>query len=160
MGETFRKWQPVGAIEWPCAGVEISNAGTDLVLKLEFSAVTGGGDRDLILRFPWGRVVAFASWDEFAHPWNNETEIDSLPKLGGNWPNCTFPLLEVGQSSLLAKFGEGQRAAYPDVRHLRIVTLDHTLDVLATGEPLAEWKRAANKHLHPTPSRASVKRGE
>jgi hypothetical protein len=37
------------------------------------------------------------------------------------------------------EIGEGQRAAYPEVRHFRIVTLDHTLDILATAEPGAEW---------------------
>ena len=108
-------------------------------MRLEFSKVVGGGEGDLLLRFPWGYVVGFASWQEFAHPWNNEPVLETLPKLVGQWGNHTFPMLEVRNSNLIVGFGDGQRAAYPEVRHFRIVTLDHTVDILATGEPTAEW---------------------
>ena len=112
-------------------------------MRLEFSAVIGGGARDLLLRFAWGHVVAFASWQEFAHPWNNETLIASLPSLGRAWPNHAYPLLEVDGSNLLANFGDGQRASYPTAKHFRIVTMDHTVDVLAIGDPETEWLEAA-----------------
>ena len=108
-------------------------------MRLEFSKVVGGAHRDLLLRFPWGYVVAFASWQEFAHPWNNEPVLEKLPRLGGQWANHAFPMLEVCNSALIAGFGDGQRAAYPEIRHFRIVTLDHTLDIIATDEPGAEW---------------------
>jgi len=139
VGERFNKWEPVAGIEWPCAGVRISNSGRELVLTLEFSAVVAGGALDLQLRAPWGCVVGFASWHEFAHPWNNEVNIASLPSLGNAWPNHTFPLLEVTNSHLLASLGDGQRASYPSTRHFRIVTMDHTVDVLATEPPEATW---------------------
>jgi hypothetical protein len=126
-------------IQWPCAGVEISNATDDLTMRLEFSKVVGGGDRDLLLRLPWGYVVGFASWQEFAHPWNNEPVLDRVPKLVGEWANHAFPMLEVFDSNLIAGFDDGQRASYQGVRHFRIVTLDHTVDILATAEPAAEW---------------------
>ena len=57
--ETFKRWEPVQGIEWPCAGVEISNVTDGLTMRLEFSKVVGGAHRDLLLRFPWGCVVAF-----------------------------------------------------------------------------------------------------
>lgn len=108
-------------------------------MRLEFSKVIGGSESDLLLRFPWGSVVGFTSWQEFAHPWNNERVLEKLPKLDGEWANHSFPMLEVCNSNLFAGFGEGQRAAYPEVRHFRIVTLDHTVDILAAAEPGAEW---------------------
>lgn len=84
-------------------------------------------------------MVGFASWQEFAHPWNSDVVTANLPKLPvGQWASYTFPMLEVIDSNLIAGFGDGQRATYPDVRHFRIVTLDHTIDVLATAEPAAE----------------------
>jgi hypothetical protein len=127
-------------IQWPCAGVEIANATDSLTMRLEFSGVVGGGDRDLLLRLPWGYVVGFASWQEFAHPWNNDVVIANLPKLAvGQWANHTFPMLEVMDSNLVAAFGDVQRVTYEGVRHFRIVTLDHTVDILATTEPAAEW---------------------
>jgi hypothetical protein len=138
--ETFKRWEQVQGIEWPCADVDISNATESLTMRLEFSKVVGGGDRDLLLRLPWGYVVGFASWQEFAHPWNNDVVIANLPKLPvGQWASYTFPILEVLDSNLVAGFGDGQRAAYAGVRHFRIVTLDHTVDILATAEPSAEW---------------------
>ena len=136
--EAYKRWEAVQGIEWPCAGVEISNATDALAMRLEFSKVVGGGERDLLLALPWGYVVGFASWQEFAHPWNNEAILEKLPKVGGKWANHSFPLLEVFNSNLIAGFG-GQRASYPEVRHFRIVTLDHTVDILATAEPAAEW---------------------
>jgi hypothetical protein len=138
--ETFKRWEPLQEIEWPCAGVEISNAGDALAMRLEFSKVVGGGDRDLLLRLPWGYVVGFASWQEFAHPWNNDVVIANLPTLSvGQWASYTFPMLEVMDSNLVAAFGDGQRVTYQGVRHFRIVTLDHTVDILATTEPASEW---------------------
>jgi hypothetical protein len=57
---------------------------------------------------------------------------------GRKWANYAFPMLEVGNSGMIAASGEGQVATYPEVRHFRIVTL-HTVDILATAEPGAEW---------------------
>jgi hypothetical protein len=111
-----------------------------LTLRLEFSKVVGGGARDLLVQLAWGYVVGFTSWQEFAHPWNNDVVIANLPKLlVGQWASHTFPMLEVLNSNLIAGFGDGQRARYQRARHFRIVTLDHTVDLLATGEPSAEW---------------------
>ena len=143
MAERFELWEPVDGIETPCAGVQISHGGHDLCLLLEFSLVDGGGDRDLCLRFGWGHVVGFASWQEFAHPWNTEPVLDRIPRLGGRWSTHAFPTLEVLDSNAVAGFDEGQRATYPSVRHFRIVTLDHTVDVLATAQPHAEWVQRA-----------------
>jgi len=142
MSESFRRWEPVVGIASPCGDVRISNHGDALQLLLKFSVINGGIDRDLRLVFPWGHVVGFASWDEFAHPWNTQSILDALPTLGVEpWPKYAFPTLEVLGSTLVAAFDEGQRAMYTDVRHFRIVTLDHTVDVLATSEPRAEWIR-------------------
>ena len=92
--ETFKRWDAIQGIEWPCAGVEIANAGDALSMRLEFSKVVGGGERDLLLRLPWGYVVGFASWQEFAHPWNTEPVLDKLPKLmeQRQWANNAFPI--------------------------------------------------------------------
>jgi hypothetical protein len=138
--ETFNRWEPVAGVGWPCAGVKISNATDDLTLRLEFSNVVGGGERDLLLRLHWSYVVGFASWQELAHPWwNAEPFLGKLPKLVGQWATYAFPMLEAVNSNLIAGFDDGQRATYPGVRHFRIVTLDHTIDLLATAEPAAEW---------------------
>ena len=63
--EAYKRWEAVQGIEWPCAGVEISNSTDALAVRLEFSKVLGGGERDLLLALPWGYVVGFASWQEF-----------------------------------------------------------------------------------------------
>jgi hypothetical protein len=71
MAENFEAWLGAGAISWPCAGVEIHELG-ELELKLLFSDVVGGPDRDLVLRF--GRVIAMTSYEESAIPgWTNRT---------------------------------------------------------------------------------------
>jgi hypothetical protein len=92
-------------------GVELANATNGLTMRLEFSKVAGGGERDLLLRLPWGYVVGFASWQESAHPWNSEPVLDRLPKLVGQWANHAFPMLEFFDSNLIAGFEEGQRAS-------------------------------------------------
>src|SRR2546428_1055830 len=135
MTEHFKRWEPVHGIDLPCAGVQISTSDRELSLLLEFSLVQDGSDRDLRLRFTYGHVVGFASWQEFAHPWNTEPVLDTIPRLGERWSTYAFPTLEVCDSNLIAGFDEGQRVTYAGVRHFRIVTLDHTIDVLATAEP-------------------------
>lgn len=140
MREHFKRWEPVADVAFPCAGVDISNHTDELILRLMFSGVVGGGDRDLQLRLRWGFVVALATWQEFAHPWNADEVIDRIPRLNASdWMTYSFPMIEVLDSKLVTAFDEGQRAAYPRVRHFRIVTLDHTVDLLATGEPQAQW---------------------
>jgi hypothetical protein len=142
MSESFRRWEPILGITSPCGDIRISNYGDALQLLLKFSVVKGGIARDLRLLFPWDHVVGFTSWQEFAHPWNTQSILDTLPRLRDPWPEYAFPTLEVYDSTLVAAFDEGQRLVYPNVRHFRFVTLDHTVDVLTTSEPRAEWTRS------------------
>lgn len=137
LSESYERWTDAGPIVWPCAGVDIFENG-DLTLLLLFSEVIGGSERDLRLHF--GRVIALSSHEELSHPWMDEP-VNNIPKLSGNWEHHAYPVLRVLDSSVLASFSAGRLGPYEahDVTHLRVVTLDKTVDVLARAPITAEW---------------------
>src|SRR5687768_6032595 len=140
MTETYTRWDAVSGIVMPCADIVLHADPVDLTVRLRFSGVRDGGDRDLLIRF--GRdVVACMSHDEFVHPWQAYVPAGDVPRLEGRWSAYAFPLLVVSGSRWLASFGDGQildeqRAA---IRHFRFVSLDNTVDVLTAEPASAEW---------------------
>jgi hypothetical protein len=140
MTEQYARWEPVAGVNAPCFHVVLHDDPADLTVLLRFSAVTGGVDDDLLIRF--GRdVVACMSHDEFVHPWQAYDDGAPVPRLGGEWASYAYPLLLVSDSRWLASFSDSQilddqRAA---ARHFRFVSFDNTVDVLTVGEAVAEW---------------------
>jgi len=135
MHDELIPWRPLQGIDAPCAAVDLEELGGQLTLLLRFSQFIGGIPRDLRLSF--GRVVAVVSYEESAHPWNDDP-VDQ-PKLLGKWSQFTFPCLEVRNSSWLASFGEARVLGYQELRHFQVVTLDKTVDVLTDAPVIPEW---------------------
>jgi hypothetical protein len=135
MSDVVAPWEPLGCIHWPCGSVDVADNDDGLTLLVRFSDVIGGGDRDLLLRF--GRVLAFSSHEEFAHPWVDDPIV--LPRLGGTWSQWVWPLLEVTHSTWLATFSPARRASYDQPRHYRVISMDNTIDVLTANAVQAEW---------------------
>ena len=48
--ETFKRWEPLSGIEWPCGEADISTDTDGLTLRLRFSTAVGGGERDLLVQ--------------------------------------------------------------------------------------------------------------
>jgi hypothetical protein len=141
MAEAYRKWELIEGIIWPCAQVDFFCVKGEVVLRCLFSFTADGPDKDVLLHIDRDRVICFTSWEEFAHPWNADPPGYDLPIIGGEgrWGGYSYPFLEVVDSRMIAGLVDTQGYADPATRHLRIVTFDHTVDVLATEVPWAEW---------------------
>lgn len=135
MADAIKRWEPVDGIDSPCAEVDFVTSGQWLILVLRFSLVIGDCTRDLRLQCEWGDVVGFTSWQELAHLCR-EPAFEGAPKLGDPWADYAFPVLELCESGWLT---DVQCPPYSNLRHFRIITLDHTVDLLTTSEPHAEW---------------------
>lgn len=135
MHEAHVEWHPAPGIAAPCGGVDVEERDGVLTLTLRFSAVVGGTASDLRLTF--GRVIAFMSHEEFAHPWM-DSEV-AQPRLRGDWSSYTFPCLEVEGSAWLASFGETRLFGRGHPRHFQVVTLDKSVDILTTQAVQATW---------------------
>jgi hypothetical protein len=71
----------------------------------------------------------------------------------GRYPNGAFPLLKVIDSAWVASFSEARLFAYQGtpLTHLRVVTLDKTLDVLTPSAIRAEWVEPSAERRASTP---------
>lgn len=136
--ETFKRWEPVEGIAWPSAGVDFTTTADSLDVRVNFSVIDGG-TRDLLLRWDWRTLVHFGTWEELAHPMIGAVQGPLPELLVGKKPTWTFPLLEVSDSHLIEGLGVREAAYQGYLRHFRIVTLDHTVDILAVREPTAAW---------------------
>lgn len=133
--ERHEPWTGVARVDAPCASVVLVEDRGELVVRLVFSEVIHGNGNDLLLHA--GRVIAVSSHDESAHPWRGDYR--PVPKLSGRWDRFVYPILRVLDSQWLASFTESQIFGRAPIEHLRIVTLDKTVDIL-TDEPVkAEW---------------------
>ena len=93
-----------------------------------------GGSQDLVLTFL--QPVAVSSFDEFEHPWNFETPGD-VPRLAGKWANYAYPLLAVkGVLWVTQAEGHGRE----NLKHLRIVSLGDTVDIVAGDPTSVSWE--------------------
>jgi hypothetical protein len=138
--EHYEKWEPVASVHTPAARASIREDHNGLLVTLSFSEVVGGSDSDLEMKF--GRVPAYAIYEEFVHPWNSY-EAKSPPKLDERWQNYCFPLLIVIDSVWLESFSENQLINYPECIHYRLVTLDQIVDVLCNKAPGVSWVRTS-----------------
>lgn len=134
--QTYETWHPEAGIDAPCAGVDIAESDGKLTLTLRFSNMVNARLPDLEISF--GRVVAMASYEESAHPWNDTQELQ--PKLVNEWKGYTFPCLIIRESAWVAGFGEGRLFGREGITHYQVVSLDKTVDILATTKPQARWR--------------------
>jgi hypothetical protein len=139
MTESVSRWHPVSDVESPCGDIVLHAEPGAVTARLTFSTVRDRPPRDVLVRF--GRVLACASHEEFAHPWNTLNPAEPWPRLEGEWATYAYPLLEVHNSQWLASFSDSQvldpeRAA---ARHYRFVSLDNIVDVLTLEEAQAAW---------------------
>jgi hypothetical protein len=132
----YEKWEPVGGAVTPAARAIIKDDGEGLVVILVFSEIVNGLDSDL--RVDMGRVPAYTVHEEFVHPLNS-SDVSSLPKLGDQWENYTYPLLLVSDSPWLDTFSDSQLIGYSNLLHYSFVTLDQTVDVLSSNPPKVSW---------------------
>jgi hypothetical protein len=140
VNETYFRWEPVPDVSAPCADIVLHADPGDVTVRLRFSQMRDAAPRDLLVRF--GReVAACMSHDEFLHPWQADETAGEVPRLGGAWGRYAHPLLLVHGSRWLASFSDGQLVDYQHLTltHYRFVSLDNTVDVLATGDATAEW---------------------
>ena len=138
--ESYTKWEPVAGVVSPCGYIVLHADPLAHTVLLRFSTLRDAPPRDLLLRF--GRqVVACMSHDEFVHPWQAHAPISEVPRLDGWWAPYAFPLLKVRQSRWLASFADTQilEQQREELTHYRFVSLDNTVDLLASGAVTAEW---------------------
>jgi hypothetical protein len=133
--KVFRRFIDAGLLEWPCASVVVHEDRGELELRAIFSEIVRGHGQDLCLRF--GRVVAVASFEEIAHPWDDD-DVD-VPRLSGDWRHYTYPILRVENSEWMALVRDALPAEPEVLAHFRVVTLDKTVDVLAERRPAHAW---------------------
>ena len=133
--KVFRRFTDAGLLEWPCASVIVEEDRGELEIRAVFSEIVGGRTQDLCLRF--GRVVAIASFEEIAYPWDDE-DVE-LPRLSGDWRNYTYPILTIENSEWMELVGDALPQRSEALTHFCVVTLDKTIDVLAEHRPTCIW---------------------
>jgi hypothetical protein len=136
--ESYSRWEPIDGIDRPFLAAEIQTPADAPGVRVHLIGYDGG--RDLLLDFG-PQVFAFMSHDEFLHPWNADPEHGPVPKCEEAWNRCTYPLLHVHDSRWVASFTDSQLLDSDRKRatHYRIVSLDHTVDVLTSGLVSAAW---------------------
>lgn len=143
--ETYSKWEPLEGIVTPCAQIDLHIDASSYRAILRFAYITEGLDRDLELDFGT-EVMAVMSHDEFAHPWAKygKDSAGSVPRLDGRWKDYSFPLLRVKSSIWESSFTDSQILDFQRVRlqHVRLVSLDNTVDILTQAEASATWMPA------------------
>jgi hypothetical protein len=134
--EQYEKWEPVEGITTPVARALVKEDHKGLFVTLVFSEIVDGINKDL--RIIFGRVPAYAVYEELVHPWNL-SGIESLPKLSGKWGIWSFPLLIVKNSMWLRSFSDSQLISYPNSIHYQCITLDQVIDVVCNRVPEVSW---------------------
>jgi hypothetical protein len=135
--EHFTRWDPLPGIAAPCTQVDFCIA-RNFDIVLHFSSERNAHPPAMRLTFG-PAVLAFTSYDEFAHPWNFY-EHEPVPQLPEPWAPYAFPLLIVHNAPWFNAVIEESRQR-SEFTHYRIVSLDHTVDVLAHGSVVvARWE--------------------
>jgi hypothetical protein len=134
--ERHEKWTAVEGVTTPVARALIEEGHDGLVITLVFSDIVDGLNSDLCIDF--GRVPAYAVYEEFVHPWI-ESNGEAPPKLEGKWKDFSYPLLLVRDSDWQSSFSDSQLVNWSGCVHYRLVTLDQTVDVLCNRAPLLSW---------------------
>jgi hypothetical protein len=137
--EEYERWPTVPDLDTPCAGVDIELIHRRLTVRMLFSEMVGRPERDLVFLFEDSIVVT--SFDEFQHPWNFQTG-GPVPKLEGKWAQYAYPVLVVRGSQWAQRIKDTHGLRGEGLIHLRMVTLDHTVDVLGRGPASALWQDA------------------
>lgn len=135
--EHYTRWEPVSGIVAPFLSVDIRTGPEAFTVR---GVGYGGPDtpaRDLDLTFA-PNVLAFTSYDEFAHPWQG-SEAGPVPKLAAPWAKYAFPLLVVHDSPWFRATVDDETQPRAWYTHYRIVSLDHTVDLITSGAVHAEW---------------------
>lgn len=124
----------------PCVDLEVRVDAAGFVLRLQFGW-GGAPPAELVLTFA-PDVLAYTSYDEYAHPWNRAPGAP-VPRLPAPWAQYAYPLLVVADSPWASD--TVARAAQPPewLTHYRVVSLGHTLDVLTSGQVRAAWSPVA-----------------
>jgi len=107
-----------------------------------FSEIVDGLDSDL--RIDFGRIPAYAVYDEFVHPWI-QSNGEATPTLEGKWKDFSYPLLLVRNSVWQSSFSEDQLVNWSGCVHYRLVTLDQTVDVLCNRTPALSWTKGVGE---------------
>lgn len=136
--ETFARWRGAPDVEDPAAGVDLHLVDGLLTVRVCFSNMIGGLSQDLVITFR--QPVAVTSFDEFQHPWNFTT-ADDPPRLTGKWAGYTYPLLTV-KGSIWVTQAEGN--GRENLQHLRIVTLEDTVDIVGNDPVSVSWEPGAS----------------
>ena len=142
--DQHEKWEPIEGVTTPAACALIVEDHDGLTITLVFSELVDGLDADLRIKF--GRVPAYAVYEEFVHPWI-ESGGPPIPKLEGKWKDFSYPILFVRNSTWQSSFSDFQLINWPEPVHYRLVTLDQTVDVLCNRSPEVMWVRAADLAL-------------
>src|SRR5262245_33021546 len=103
--ERYEKWKAVDRVTTPVTRALIEEGSFGLVITLVFSEIVDGLDSDL--RIDFGRIPAYAVYDEFVHPWI-QSNGEATPTLEGKWKDFSYPLLLVRNSVWQSSFSEDQ----------------------------------------------------
>ena len=136
MVERHEKWEPVEGVTTPVARALIEEDHEGLTITLIFSEIVDGLDFDLQIKF--GRIPAYAVYEEFVHPWL-ESGGEPIPRLEGKWKDFSYPVLFVRNSIWQSSFSDSQLINWPESIHYRLVTLDQTVDILCNRSPEVAW---------------------
>ncbi|MGH7594226.1 MAG: hypothetical protein ACRELE_10310 [Gemmatimonadales bacterium] len=136
--ESYSRWHGIPKVETPCAGVDLQLIHGLLSVRLLFSEIVDGMDRDLVLTFD--QPIAVTSFNEFQHPWQSETGGD-VPRLTGKWADYLYPILTVTGSTWM-RIAEESGRPMEGISHLRIVTLSDTVETCGIrATPLSNGSR-------------------
>ena len=137
--EEYERWLGVPGMDTPCAGVDIELNHRRLTVRMLFSEMVGRAERDLVSVFASPIIVT--SFDEFQHPWNSQSG-GLVPKLEGKWAQYAYPILIVRGSEWAQRVKDTAGLGGEDPIHFRMVSLDHTVDVLG-HDPVSALRQDA-----------------
>jgi hypothetical protein len=136
--ERREKWTTVDGVTTPVARASIEEGSDGLIITLVFSEIVDGLTSDL--RIDFGRIPAYAVYEEFVHLWI-QSKSEAAPRLEGKWKDFSYPLLLVRDSVWQNSFSEAQLVNWSGCVHYRLVTLDQTVDVLCNRTPILSWTK-------------------
>lgn len=134
-------WRQV-EVDSLCADISVtreSRAGAKLQVRMHFSRVVDGPDKDLLLTFP---CAYHFQWEEESFGLTDMP--NQMPRLEhGHMPNWPQPLLLVEGSPLAARYADRRFSENdPDrgsVLHFLLMSLNDFVHVISLGEPDHEW---------------------
>lgn len=133
----YIKWEPVEGIgNQTCVDLRVFEDDSGLALVLQLCELRKGDPSPLKLTF--GHVVAYASYEEFAHPSLDHAMQGVNIPLNNGFP---YPCLAVHNSPWVKAFSPARAMAFASkpCQHYSFYSLDRTVDVLTTQPVHAEW---------------------